>query len=462
MNPILLIDFGSTYTKLTAVDLDAGVLLGTSSALTTVQTGLSHGLAEALAALEAKTGPLSFTRRLACSSAAGGLKMVAIGLVPELTVEAARMAALGAGARLLAAFGYKLSPEEMARIEALQPDMILLAGGTDGGNEEVIRANAALLCASPVAAPIIVAGNKSVSAALAADLRAAGKEAVAVANVLPELGTVNIEPAQEEIRRLFLQRIVHAKGLDEVERSIDGILMPTPAAVLRAAELLAGGPGGRPGWGELIVVDVGGATTDVHSLARGAPSRPEMIWKGLPEPFAKRTVEGDLGMRYSAGALVEACGPERVAAFAGQSYQEVQAGVAARTGDVGFLPTDPAAVRLESTLGFLAVATAVKRHAGLLETHYTPFGASFVLRGKDLTQVGRVVGTGGVLLKSAEPARMLAGAAFDPSEPDVLRPLAPEYYLDRDYILPAMGLLAGEDPETAYRLLEGHLERVKV
>lgn len=453
MHPVLLIDFGSTYTKVTAVDLDGPRLLGTASALTTVETGLSHGLEAAMRALAAKTGQLSFAKRLACSSAAGGLKMIAVGLVPELTVEAARMAALGAGARLLGAFGYKLGPDELALLEAARPDLILLAGGTDGGNEEVIRANAEALAGTDVAAPIIVAGNKCVSHELAGLLRAAGKEAVVVPNVLPELGKVNIEPAQREIRRLFLERIVHAKGLDEVARSIDGILMPTPAAVLRAAELLAKGAGSNPGWGELLLVDVGGATTDVHSLADGAPSRPEMIRRGLPEPYAKRTVEGDLGMRYSASALVESCGAERVADLAGLPVEQVLAGVDKRGRDVGFLPGSPEEARLDEALGRLAVTTAVSRHAGVLETHYTPFGASYVLRGKDLTGVERVIGTGGVLIGHAAPARLLAGAAYDPGEPESMRPMAPRYYLDRDYILPAMGLLAGEDPAAAFALM---------
>ncbi|MGE5598256.1 MAG: methylaspartate mutase accessory protein GlmL [Bacteroidota bacterium] len=461
MDAVLLIDFGSTYTKLTAVDLDAGELLGTASALTTVGTGLSRGLAAALAALEAKIGPLDFRRRLACSSAAGGLRMVAIGLVPELTVEAARLAALGAGARLLGAFGYKLTAGELARLEELQPDLILLAGGTDGGNEEVIRANAALLAGSRLSAPVIVAGNKNASSDLAELLRAAGKEAVAVANVLPELGRLEVEPAQAEIRRLFLERIVRAKGLDEVERMIDGILMPTPAAALRAAELVAGGTGGRPGWGELILVDIGGATTDVHSLAKGAPSRPDILWRGLPEPFAKRTVEGDLGMRYSAAALTEVCGMERVAALAGLSPDQVKAGVEARTGDAGYVPRDLADRRLEETLGYLAISLAVKRHAGVLETHYTPFGISYILRGKDLTQVRRVIGTGGVLLHNPAPGRMLSGAAFDPAEPENLRPRQAEFYLDRDYILPAMGLLADLAPETAFRLLDRRVVRLE-
>ena len=90
MRPILLIDFGSTYTKVTAVDVDNGVLLGTSSSYTTVETDINEGLANAIALLEKKTGHIEFSERYAASSAAGGLKMMASGLVPELTADAAK------------------------------------------------------------------------------------------------------------------------------------------------------------------------------------------------------------------------------------------------------------------------------------------------------------------------------------------------------------------------------------
>ncbi len=99
MKNVLLIDFGSTYTKVTAVDLAAERLLGTASSYTTVETDINEGLAKALEDLAEKIGPMDFDQRYACSSAAGGLKMISCGLVPELTAEAARMASLGAGQR---------------------------------------------------------------------------------------------------------------------------------------------------------------------------------------------------------------------------------------------------------------------------------------------------------------------------------------------------------------------------
>ena len=83
MTPVLLIDFGSTYTKVTAIDLDRELLLGTAASYTTVETDVTEGLANALALLEATTGPLTFAHRYACSSAAGGLRMMASGLVPN-------------------------------------------------------------------------------------------------------------------------------------------------------------------------------------------------------------------------------------------------------------------------------------------------------------------------------------------------------------------------------------------
>ena len=51
MRPILLIDFGSTYTKLTAVDVENETILGTAASYTTVQTDINDGLRRGLALL---------------------------------------------------------------------------------------------------------------------------------------------------------------------------------------------------------------------------------------------------------------------------------------------------------------------------------------------------------------------------------------------------------------------------
>ena len=141
MRPILLIDFGSTYTKLTAVDLEAESLLGTAAAHTTVQTDINEGLREAMGKLEQKTGKLTYEKCYACSSAAGGLRMVTSGLVPELTGEAAKLASLGAGAKVVGVYAFQLTEDDLDDIRAAKPDIFLLVGGTDGGNTECILNN---------------------------------------------------------------------------------------------------------------------------------------------------------------------------------------------------------------------------------------------------------------------------------------------------------------------------------
>ena len=169
MSAALLIDFGSTYTKLRAIDLDEARVLASAQGPSTVTTDVTVGLDAALADLESKLGGLpAFKHRLASSSAAGGLRMVTIGLVRELTAEAARQAALGAGAKVVGTFAYRLTPADDQRIAELAPDIVLLAGGTDGGNSEVIRHNATRIALSALACPIVVAGNRDVAQDLVA------------------------------------------------------------------------------------------------------------------------------------------------------------------------------------------------------------------------------------------------------------------------------------------------------
>ena len=162
MGTALLIDFGSTYTKVVAVDMDDGTLLAGATSLTTIATDITLGMEEAVAKIEERLGgKCQFHPKLACSSAAGGLRMIAIGLVPDFTVEAARRAALGAGARVLGAYAYELTKEELSLLEKEPGDIILLAGGTDGGDKKVLLHNA--FWPDRITVPIILAGNKVVA-----------------------------------------------------------------------------------------------------------------------------------------------------------------------------------------------------------------------------------------------------------------------------------------------------------
>jgi len=468
MSLAILCDIGSTFTKVVAVACEEATVLATGKAPTTINWDVSVGFRQALAQVEDQIGPV-FDRadlRLACSSAAGGLRMVAIGLVPNLTAEAAKWAALGAGAKLLQTLSFKLSERELLSIAEEAVDIILLAGGIDGGNSDTILHNARLLARSSLTAPIIVAGNKVVQEEVADILRTAGKDARIVDNVMPQLETLNIEPAREAIRSLFLERIVIAKGLDRIQSLTDGVVMPTPSAVMEAARLLARGSGGDKGWGELIVVDVGGATTDVHSMASGNPTAAGVIRKGMIDPWEQRTVEGDLGMRHSAASLLAAVGEADLLRIGNQLDEEGRFTLAEMERFVRMISQESdricvseREILLESIVGRAAVETAVVRHAGRLNHVFTPNGKLTIQRGKDLTGVRKIIGTGGVLVHHRSPCCVLAGA-IQHADPDILTPTAGALYLDKAYIMAAAGLLAEQMPQTAFKLVDRYVVEI--
>ena len=144
--------------------------------------------------------------------------MISCGLVPELTAEAAKVASLGAGAKVMKVYSYQLTEEDAEEIRKLKPDIFLLTGGTDGGNKDTIIENARILASIPIEFPIIVAGNRSAASACRKILEEADKQVVTCANVMPKFGQLNIEPTKNCIREIFLERIIKAKGLSQASR----------------------------------------------------------------------------------------------------------------------------------------------------------------------------------------------------------------------------------------------------
>lgn len=457
MKAVLLIDFGSTYTKVTAVDVESGTLLGTADSYTTVQTDIGEGLANALEKLHSKTGPLVYEARYACSSAAGGLRMITSGLVPELTAEAARQASLGAGAKVLKVFSFQLTEDDLQEIQAIRPDIFLLVGGTDGGNSECILHNARMLASVDFDFPVIIAGNRS--AARECERILAGHEVHVTENVMPRFGVLNIEPARKKIREIFLGRIVKAKGLSKASELINGILMPTPSAVMKAMRLLAEGCEGESGIGDLIAVDVGGATTDIYSMADGMPQDAATVFKGLPEPYDKRTVEGDIGMRYSVHGIVDAAGLPCISRLSGLSQARCQELIDEISVSTDMIPEPGSDLeKLDFALASMAIETAVARHAGTMEETYTLMGLTYVQSGKDLRHVKQVIVTGGSLIRTARTGEIAAHALASAASPMSLRPLKADIRVDRKYILAAMGLLSEYYPKTALQLMKKELE----
>ncbi len=433
---------------MTAVDADAGALLGTAASYTTVQTDINDGLDNALKLLQNQTGPLEFAERYACSSAAGGLRMMACGLVPELTASAARQASLGAGAKVVKVYAFQLNEDDAEEIAAEKPDIFLLAGGTDGGNTACILHNARVLAELGGDFPVIIAGNRSAARQCQRILE--GRQTFVCENVMPRFGVLNIEPTQKQIREVFLERIVKAKGLSRASELISGIMMPTPSAMMTAMQLLAEGCEGERGIGELVAVDVGGATTDVYSIASGMPRGMETVYKGLPEPYVKRTVEGDIGMRYSIRGIVQAAGMPRVCELAGLDESRAEELIDRLAQYTDTLPDTDELERL-------AVETAVTRHAGVMEEAYTMMGLTYVQTGKDLRDVSQIVVTGGSLIHTRRTEEIAAHALQNPQQPMHLLPQKAKIRVDRRYILAAMGLLSRTDPKTALRIMKKEL-----
>lgn len=462
MKAYLLIDFGSTYTKLTAVDIENEKILATSKDITTVESDIMIGFNKAFQTLnkQLEGKNIEYVNKLACSSAAGGLKMVAIGLVPELTAEAAKRAALGAGARVIKVYSYDLTLSEIEEIKSSKLDIILLAGGTDGGNKDCILHNAKMLVDNDVNLPVVVAGNKVATDDIKEMFDNAGIFYRIAQNVMPKLNVLNVEPAREEIRKIFMQKIVEAKGMKNAENFISGILMPTPAAVLKAASALSIGTDKEEGIGDLIVVDIGGATTDIHSLADGEPSKPGVTMRGLQEPFAKRTVEGDLGMRYSAVSLWEASGTRKMQKYLNDNKIDVESNCKYRTQNIMMVPKTEEEIRFDEAMAKVATEISMERHVGTIESMYTPMGVVYTQVGKDLLQTKYFIGTGGVLVHSKNPAEILEAGIFDITNPTYLKPEHPEYLLDKTYILSAMGLLCEEYPDMAVRIMKKYLIKV--
>lgn len=457
----LFVDFGSTFTKVVLVDLAAETVLGRVQVPSTVETDITVGLRQGIEGIgRILGGPPAYHHKLASSSAAGGLKMVAIGLVPDLTVEAAKRAVLGAGAKIVGVYAYQLTEKEIGELEKAAPDIILLAGGTDGGDRDNVIRNAECLRTADLKAPIIYAGNKNASDEVHKILTAGKKEIVITGNVMPEIGVLRVEQVRSIIRELFIKRIIDAKGLKNAERFIDSILMPTPTAVLNAARLLAEGTPDEPGLGDLVIVDIGGATTDIHSISLGAPTEAGVIRKGLPEPYMKRTVEGDLGMRYNAPTVVQAVGKEKFCKQLGtiSDLEDVVENLHLKPES---LPGSEAEKALDLELARAAARLAMERHAGVIEAVCSPMGQAYIQYGKDLRGIKTVIGTGGPLIFGPEPEEVLKETLHSEAKPFSLKPKKPSFYVDEKYILYAVGLMAEVYPDKALRIAKKYLSKVR-
>ncbi|MEJ7741488.1 MAG: glutamate mutase L [Nocardioidaceae bacterium] len=444
------VDFGSTFTKAALVDTASGELLATGSHRTTIDTDVLDGWDAIRAQLNEAAGTSRSSTAipvLACSSAGGGLRIAVVGNEELVTAEAGRRVALSSGGRVV---HVSFDALDLVALRASEPDVVLLVGGTDGGNAEVLIENARRLAKARWREPVVIAGNAEAAAEIRAGFEAQRVPHVVADNVVPRIGILNPGSARTAIREMFLRHVIGGKHLSKRTDFTAMVKGATPDIVLSAVELLANGRGtDEPGAGDVVVVDIGGATTDVHSVVAVDPEDFGLAREVVATVPVSRTVEGDLGMRWSAVSTIEAA-----IAVGLQVEEELAYAAQARLDDPSMVPTTPSHRAQDLAIAAAAATLAVRRHSGRQQVVFSPDGRLVERTGKDLREVDLLIGSGGVLRhnRRADALGVMRAATGDHVEGGWLVPRDPRVVIDSDYVLAAVGLLAEAHPAAAYAL----------
>lgn len=451
---VLVAEIGSTTTVVnafTGLDTDNPVFWGQGQAPTSVLEGdVRVGLQGAIDDLCRNKGieSIEYNEMLATSSAAGGLKMTVHGLVYDMTAKAAKEAALGAGGIIHYITAGRLRRTDIAKIKEINPNLILIAGGVDYGERETALDNAEMIRSMGLKIPVIYAGNieNQEEMKLIFD-EESGQKLYLVDNVYPKIDELNVEPCRKVIQDAFEQHITNAPGMEHVRDMVSGPIIPTPGAVMEATKVL------YDCLGDLIVLDVGGATTDLHSVATESDKVARLMIS--PEPKAKRTVEGDLGVYVNRMKVIESIGEEKLrekCAKEGFDMDKVLETYVA-------IPKTEEEIKFVEMLTEEAVLKATDRHAGALRHIYGPSGRSTVAEGKDLTQVRYIVGTGGALTRLPNRVKIMEEIAKHNETGMKLFPTEhAKVLVDNDYIMASLGVLSKNYREAAIKLMEQSLD----
>lgn len=470
-------DIGSTTTKAIVFEKSAGKWrFFRREAPTTVEKpheDVSVGVLRALRVLESETGRRLVERDAPCipylstSSAGGGLAMVVTGLVRDLTAESADRVALGAGAIVLDVIAMNDGRTPYRKIEDLKtmrPDMVLLAGGFDGDNisgpvylAELIVESGLHPKLNPAAKlDIIYAGNvnarRYVAQVLHKDYRYHE-----VPNIRPEGTRENPLPARKHIHELFMEHVMsQAPGYERIKPWVAAPIRPTPAAFGNILALVS-----RTMDKAIMVVDIGGATTDVFSAVKGR---------------VFRTVSANLGMSYSIRNVAENGGMADVVRFVRSGSDAADALPTERelwdrignkhihpTG----LPATAAHARTEWAVATVAIRRAVIQHLRVIHGTSEPHKSERpeldkLIRGSRpkwmketeiadridlaLEDYDLIIGSGGIL--SHSPRGAAAMMLLDALQPIGVVELA----VDSAFMFPHLGVLAELDEQLALRL----------
>lgn len=444
---VLVAEIGSTTTVVNAfngIGTPSPAFVGQGQAPTTVLEGdVTVGLKGAINSLKENlhANELTWDDMLATSSAAGGLKMTVHGLVYDMTVRAAKEAALGAGGIIKMVTSGRLRRTDLKKIQEINPNIILVAGGVDYGERETALDNMEMILSMGLNTPIIYAGNIENQEEIKEMCEEAGVQLYLVENVYPKIDMLVVEPTRKVIQDAFEEHIIHAPGMTKVRELVKGPIIPTPGAVMEAAKVL------KEDLGDLVIFDVGGATTDVHSVTQGSEEINSILIS--PEPEAKRTVEGDLGVFVNVNHVVDKIGIEELkkefpdADEILSSYKPI--------------PETDREKEFVERLTREAVLTSLERHAGQMRYLYGAGGKKTVAEGKDLTAIKYVIGTGGALTRLPNKVKILEKVCTHGKGLELYPTVAAKILIDEDYIFSSLGVLSKKYPEDALLLMKKSL-----
>lgn len=444
---VLVAEIGSTTTVVNAFNDIATPdpkFIGQGQAPTSVLDGdVRIGLKGAIddLARHLNVQEIKYDEMLATSSAAGGLKMTVHGLVFDMTARAAKEAALGAGAIIHQVTAGKLRRTDLKKIVDIKPNIILIAGGVDYGERDTAIYNAELISNLGLEIPIIYAGNIENKEEIKLIFEEAHAETrlYVVDNVYPKIDELNVEPTRAIIQDAFEEHIIHAPGMEHVRDMVNGPIIPTPGAVMECSKLL------YEYIGDLIVLDVGGATTDLHSVTRGS-EEVERI-QISPEPLAKRTVEGDLGVYVNMPNIVNVLGKDKL-------KEELNIDIDKIMSEYKAIPKNEDEIKFVERLTLEAVLKAVERHAGKIRYVYGPSGRNTLAEGKDLSQVKYIIGTGGALTRLPHRVEIMKQISKHNETGLMLFPNTDAKILvENDYIMASLGVLSKRHEKAAMKLL---------
>ncbi|HPJ21064.1 MAG TPA: GlmL-related ornithine degradation protein [Clostridia bacterium] len=446
---ILVAEIGSTTTVVNGFWLGKDACYaGSGQAPTTVLDGdVNIGLSNAIDDFKKNMGTddLLYDEMMATSSAAGGLRMTVHGLVYDMTVKAAREAALGAGANIHMVTAGKLRKTDLEKIIGIRPNIILIAGGVDYGECETALYNAREIAGLNLDVPVIYAGNIQNRDEMKQIFDEAGMKVYIVDNVYPRIDQLNVEPTRKVIQEVFEEHITNAPGMSKVREMVSGNIIPTPAGVMEATKLLSNL------LGDVVTIDIGGATTDIHSVTEGSEEISRILIS--PEPAAKRTVEGDLGVYINIRNIIDLATKEWLLKELGLNASELEELI----DDHKPIPKTSIEKIFVEKLAYVACKTAIARHAGDMIDVYSTSGRKKAAMGKDLTAVKYIIGTGGVLTRLPGRTDILKNIINEPDSTKLLPNRDATVLIDNHYIMASVGVMSKTHPTDSLEFLRQSL-----